>query len=577
MMKSTTPPLRKPDKTRKPGPSKSLPGKPFIHRYAFLLLILVPTIVYFKTISFDFTKLDDHVFIQENHVYNSHPGNVFTSFHRGLFARNDDVFYRPVLLADFILESQLFGTDPKGYHFTNILLHICCVLLLYLFLRKIDIPDTNALILSLVFAVHPILSQAVAWIPGRNDMLLVLFFFGCAILVIKYLLKPGWVLFTGQFLFLLLALFTKETGVIIPLILGILILLKYKTNWKSWLPLAFSWLVAILIWFFMRAAAGIGKGEAAPSALIRHAIPRLPALIQYLGKIFLPVNQSVFPSLAGTTYTWGILSMVALTALIILSKSYKKPLTIIGFIWYILFLIPVFMVPSDKNDQIFEHRLYLPIVGILLILSQTLLFKEKIKDEKKFIMALCVIAVFAIASYVHIDAFRDSLTFWNKAVEDNPGSADAKMVLGMQLRDPDEQEKVFKEAYNQNSHIRMLNQILGKFAMNHDQNAEAKEYFLKELKLTKLPETYSCLAHIYISTGMLDSGAFCLQKSIDLSIRDKGLKDDFNPDLLQEACHNLVLVYLNQNQKDKALGVISQMRKNDLTVPQDMLDLIAKP
>jgi tetratricopeptide (TPR) repeat protein len=162
-------------------------------------------------------------------------------------------------------------------------------------------------------------------------------------------------------------------------------------------------------------------------------------------------------------------------------------------------------------------------------------------------------------------------------VEDNPGSADAKMVLGMQLRDPDEQEKVFKEAYNQNSHIRMLNQILGKFAMNHDQNAEAKEYFLKELKLTKLPETYSCLAHIYISTGMLDSGAFCLQKSIDLSIRDKGLKDDFNPDLLQEACHNLVLVYLNQNQKDKALGVISQMRKNDLTVPQDMLDLIAKP
>ncbi len=86
------------------------------------------------------------------------------------------------------------------------------------------------------------------------------------------------------------------------------------------------------------------------------------------------MNLSVYPSLAGTTYLWGIAALIVVIVLIIASGSLKNPLTLIGLAWYVLFLIPVFMAPSDKNDQIFEHRLYLPVIGILLILSQTKIF-----------------------------------------------------------------------------------------------------------------------------------------------------------------------------------------------------------
>jgi tetratricopeptide (TPR) repeat protein len=576
-MKSTSRPGKKIEKTKKKESAKPSAGKTFIQKYAVLLLILLPLVVYFKTLSFDLTKLDDHIFIQENQEYNSHPSNIIACFHRGLFVRSDDVFYRPVLLADFIIESQLFGSSPKGYHFTNLLLHICCVLLLYLFLRKIDIPDTDALILALIFSVHPVLSQAVAWIPGRNDMLLVLFFFAGTILVIDYIRKPGWFLFAGQFLFLLLALFTKETGVIIPVILMSFILLKYKTSWKRWLPLLISWVVAIIAWFFMRKASAIGAEASAPLDLIRNAIPRLPAILQYLGKIFFPVNQSVYPSLTETTYFWGILSLVLLTAVIIFSKSYRKSLTIIGLGWYILFLIPVLMVPVEKNDQIFEHRLYLPIIGILLILSQTFFFRETVKVEKKVILAFCVIITFAIMSYFHSNYFRDALTFWNKAVEDNPGSGMAKMILGTHIEDPADQERLYKEAYNLNPHLQVLNLMLGKIAMNNNRNEEAKEDFLKELKITKMPGTYTCLARIYVLNNNLDSAAYCLQQSVDISFRNKKQKESYDPDLLQESCHNLVLVYLNLKQKDKALQVIQQMRKNEVTVSQDLIDLTTAP
>ena len=379
-------------------------------------------------------------------------------------------------------------------------------------------------------------------------MLLVLFFFAGAILVTDYIRKPGWLLFTGQFIFLLLALFTKETGVIIPVILMGFILLKYKTSWKRWLPLLFSWIVAITAWFFMRKASGIGKEAFSPTGLIHNAIPRLPAILQYLGKIFFPVNQSVYPSLTETTYIWGILSLIVLTALVIISKSYKKPLTIIGLGWYILFLIPVLMVPVEKNDQIFEHRLYLPIIGILLILSQTLLFRKTVKVEKKFILAFSVIFIFALVSYFHSNYFRDAQTFWNKAVEDNPNSGMAKMILGTYVTDPAERENLYREAYRLNPHIQALNLILGKIAMDKNRNEEAKEYFLKEVKITQMAGTYTCLARIYVMDNNLDSAAYCLKQSVNISLRDKEQKESYNADLLQESCHNLVLVYMNQKK-----------------------------
>jgi hypothetical protein len=556
---------KKSTQAQKKAQSKNAGRRTFIQKYAILILIVLPLFVYIKTLSFDFTKLDDHIFIRENQEFNNHPANILTSFQRGLFSKSDDVFYRPVLLADFIIESQVFGTDPKGYHFTNLLLHICCVLLLYFFLRRIGIPETSALLLALLFSVHPVLSQAVGWIPGRNDMLLVLFFLACSMLVIDYLKKPGWLVFTGQFVFLLLALFTKETGVIIPVILMSFILFKFKTGWKNWMPLLLSWVGAIMLWFFMRQAAAIGKNASSLPYLIHNAIPRLPAIIQYLGKIFFPVNQSVYPSLTGTTYVWGILSVILLTALIIYSRSYRKPLTLIGLGWYILFLIPVFMVPVEKNEEIFEHRLYLPIIGILLILSQTFIFNEEGKKDLKTLGIFGVILVFAVMSYIHCDYFRNSLTFWNKAVEDNPKSGMAKMVLGTYLTDPVEQEKMYREAYQLNPRIEALNLILGKIAMNENKNTEAKAYFLRELKLTNMPGTYTCLARIYVLNNNLDSAAYYLQQSVDIAFACKKAKEPYIPEILDESCHNLVLVYKNLNKPDKAEKVMKEMKENGMS------------
>ena len=96
-----------------------------------LMLIFIPVLVYIQVLSLGFTMLDDTIFIVENQLYNKDLANIVQSFQRGLFNPDQDIYYRPVFLVDFILESRLFGINAAGYHFSNLVFHVLCVVLLF--------------------------------------------------------------------------------------------------------------------------------------------------------------------------------------------------------------------------------------------------------------------------------------------------------------------------------------------------------------------------------------------------------------------------------------------------------------
>ena len=164
---------------------KLQPGKtPVVRKYPplqvwqspFFWLILVPVLLYTKILFFDFTALDDQFFVIDHKAFNQDLGNLIRVFNQGLFVPKNDVYYRPVFLIDMILENHLFGVKPWGYHLFSLIFHLISVSLLFVLLKKINIPEIPALLLSLFFAVSPVLTQTVAWIPGRNDQLLMIFF-----------------------------------------------------------------------------------------------------------------------------------------------------------------------------------------------------------------------------------------------------------------------------------------------------------------------------------------------------------------------------------------------------------------
>ncbi len=550
---------------KKRGP-KSIDQVAFFRKptYAAILLTILTLVVYFRSVSLDYTRLDDSIFIIENESYNSNLKNLATSFQRGLFHPTQDAYYRPVFLVDFILESRLFGTDPAGYHFTNLLYHIISVLLLYYFLKKTGLDPLDSLVLAAIFSVHPVLTQAVAWIPGRNDMLLMIFFLGSFLLLIRFLEKPAWWHLPLHLLLFLTALFTKETAIIIPVIMAGYMLVIKKISWKRLILPSLGWAVCTGIWIGIRSTATLAGNYINLQDMASAGLSRIGVIIQYLGKIFLPVNLTVFPEYQDITLIWGFIALGLFAGLIIYSKSYLKPLTWLGLFWFLIFLLPVLIVPKNLNDQVFEHRLYLPVIGIFLMLSETALFKRKVTDRRKVLFAVPVIFVFAIVSIYRTSYFNDPLTFWRKAVEGSPRSAYAHTLLGTKVEDPEEREALFRKAYVLDPDLKNLNYYLGKVLLEKKQADSARLLLNKEIQKNPIPDAWFLLAQISFERNMVDSAAYFLEKVIELYPRHP------------QANHNLVLLYWQNGMKDKAIKAVENMRNNGMEPGQELIDMMQK-
>ncbi len=530
--------------------------------FAVLVLSSLTFMVYARAMFLDYTKLDDSIFIVENAHYNADVKNISVSFERGLFNPTKDAYYRPLFLVDFIIESHFFGINPAGYHFTNLLFHIISVILLFLFFKRIKIPPLDAFLLALIFAVHPVLTQAVAWIPGRNDMLLMIFFLSSFILFLRYLEKPTAALLVLHLVFFIAALFTKETAIIIPVIIGGFSLIYLKCGWRKLVFPLTGWAGSLVLWLLVRSTASLTKDWISPVEMLRTGFGRMEVVLQYLGKIFLPVNLTVFPVAEDITLIWGILALALLVALVVYSKSYTRPLTYLGLFWFIVFLIPVLIVPKSLNDQVFEHRLYLPVIGILIMLSQAMPFSVTVSPKIKIAIVSVIVVIFSIQSFIRTSYFSDPITFWTHAVSGSPHSAYAKTLLGTKMDDPAQRERLFKEAQVLDPNLKNLNYYLGKVLFDRKETDSAEYYLRKELVANPIPDVYFLLAQIAFSKDRFDSAAVNLEKVIELNPIDP------------QANHNLVLLYFQHGQPEKSRQIIHNMQLKGMDVGDDLLRMV---
>ena len=154
---------------------KKITVEPFYLRHWKVLFLIVILIVYGQTISFDFVHLDDTKIIVDNHDKISKLSNIPDAFVTQYGFDQGSPYYRPIILISFIIDSQFSGISPVFYHISNIIFHYLTVYFLFLLFVELKISKQIAFILSLIFAVHPVLTNAVVWIAGRNDLLACLF------------------------------------------------------------------------------------------------------------------------------------------------------------------------------------------------------------------------------------------------------------------------------------------------------------------------------------------------------------------------------------------------------------------
>lgn len=393
----------------------------FRRRQTYLLILLVNYLLYFKSLAFSFTWFDDDVLITMRHGFLRDIGSAARVFSE-VYHSTDGAYYRPLLNLSFILDAQLGGVSPFNFHLTNILLHIAASFLVYRVFVECGVRERFAGFFALLFTAHPALVQAVAWIPGRNDSLLAVFMLSSFLCLVRFLDSRRFVYAALHTFFFALAMLTKESALAGPVVfLAYLYALRAKPRpGAGWL--AAAWAGVALGWFLLKHVIARGVQETSLAGMLVNLYHGLPALVQYAGKIVFPVNLSVLPTLASTTFVTGAAALALITAAVLVSKHRDMRYVLFGAAWFTLFALPP-LVNSQKF--VLEHRMYLPVIGLFFCaygIAGGWALTGRYRAAARA-AGFLLLAWFAVTNYVYSDTFGSRIVLWRAAARSTPRSS----------------------------------------------------------------------------------------------------------------------------------------------------------
>ncbi len=533
----------------------------------YVWIILAASILYLRTLSFDITFLDDKQLILDNYDFIGNVSNIPNAFLQKVFHYTSAPYYRPLLTVSFMLDSLLFGRSIGLYHATNILIHIIGACLVFHFLSRLGYRRASSFAMAALFAVHPVISQAVAWVPGRNDSLLAVFALASIISFINYR-EHGRTLWAAlHIFFLVLALFTKETAVMVIIVCMLYVCLigPRKMSGSARLSLLLAWAFVVLAWLALRQVALVATMEANVHGITMSIIRSMPAIIQFAGKVLFPFNLSVFPTIPDTTFISGYASILAITVLLALSSGKRMRYVIFGLLFFLAFLFPSLIRPTPECILDFqEHRLYLPIVGLMIVLMEIDLVKRL--DLRKMAAILPLVSIFIVFSVVnvaHSGNFKDRFTFWKNAVETSPNAPFVRMSAGFAYQMAgrlEEAEREYRNALRLDPMIYGARLKLGFLYREKKALKEAEAEFKKHIAVEPSDDVaIMALGVVYYEQGRSDEAETMWRRAFMI-----------NP-VNVNAAKNLAIYYKNKGDNKRALFFVNYLGRLGIKPPDEFM------
>ena len=190
-----------------------VPQKPSNNLIYIILLTSFTFLIYSSCLKNDFVNWDDDRNVYENPFVTK----LTTKNIKAIFTTDVIGNYNPLPILSFAIENHFFGMDPKVMHFTNILLHLICTILVFFIFKRLKLSLNVAFIGALLFAIHPLKVESVAWITERKDVLFGCFFLGALLLYIKNLEHYSKSRSVWIFVLFIIGLFAKIQMVALPL------------------------------------------------------------------------------------------------------------------------------------------------------------------------------------------------------------------------------------------------------------------------------------------------------------------------------------------------------------------------
>ncbi len=387
-----------------------------------LWLIAVIALIYLKTLSFTFSPLDDPGLIVNRLHLISQLSYLPNAFLAPIEMAGATYFYRPVLEISFIMDAFIGQGIPFTFHLTNLLLHIVATIMTFEFLKLLNISKNRASFLALIFAVHPLNVSVAAWIPARNDSLLAVFVLASLYTYHKSFLKNSLYYQIGHYILFTLALLTKENAVVLPFILLLYHHFVLRKRLREIFIPGMLWTIIITLWMLLRQTI---MDFAIPSHIRPvdiFVIDIVKIWVISIGKIIFPVYQSVMPHLKDTPLFPGIFALIFLIAIFSIFKVKNRNIVIFGFTFaFIISFIPIIWGAVFGVSDSYEHRLYLPLAGILISLSQIEWnYQGKNLTPAVFLAGCLIVTASSVKSFVRSDVYRNEDRFSLAATEESP-------------------------------------------------------------------------------------------------------------------------------------------------------------
>jgi len=523
------------------------------HYLVMLFLFVLSLIIYGETFTHKFINFDDPALAYENpQVRNFNLKQIFTS------TVAED--YIPLTVTSYAVDHALFGMDPAFFHLHNVLLNAFNVLLVFLFIYFLSLGSfPAATITALLFAVHPLHVESVAWVAERKDVLSGFFSLAALIFYERYLSRRRIKLYIFSFICLSLALFAKFMAVSIP---GILILLELQKRQplKKILIRMIPFAVLSGIFTYIHMALHNSTSGSAPLSLMRG----IDSLAFYLTKTFYPVGLSVFYEQTVVRVAWWEYLIAAIVigtfiASIIRAKNSREAL-VFGGLFFLATILPVLQIVPFGNLFAFGDRfMYLPSIGIFYVLGILVanLMEKKSLLSQKALPALWVVIIVLLAwqSNQRSSVWQDSKTLWADAAQTYPQSSVARNNLGLVFLNEANRPRAIQEfilAAQLRSDYADPYVNLGLAYLDLKQINEAAAALNEALRINpKLPNAHVNAALVLEAQNKLDQAGEHYLRALEL-----------DPDL-SAARYNLGVIYYKLKQQDKALAILQETANRD--------------
>src|SRR5436190_7417110 len=398
-----------------------------------LSLIIITLLLFGRTFGYPFINFDDPAYILERPeitrgVTLSGIAWSFTHLHGGN--------WHPLTSLSHMLDCQLFDGHAGAHHFVNVLLHALSASLLFLVLRRMTAGPNQtgsvwrSALVALVFAIHPLRVESVAWIAERKDVLSGLFFMLTLGAYVRYVHKPSIFQYVLILVSLACGLMAKPMLVTVPFVLLLLDywpLRRFEQSKQRLTRLLLEKLPLLVLVVISARATIIAQRDALSTVeqvpLKWRISNALVSYCIYVGKMFWPSNLGVFYPLPQNLFPWW---QVALAVVFLLFGSVvaiawrgTRPYFFTGWFWFLGMLVPVIGIIQVGMQSRADRYTYLPEIGLAVaVVWGTAELIRGWHYQKQILATLAVIVSVALAACTstQLGYWRDSETLWSHTI-----------------------------------------------------------------------------------------------------------------------------------------------------------------